>query len=287
MQVWLNGRILPAHEATLSPFDRGFLFGDGVYELVRFFNGVGVGIDAHVARLERSLGLTRIGGFDAASFPALCSELLAANELRDAAVYLQVTRGVQLPRAHMPAPGLAPTVFAYASPCGSIDELATLHAGTAITRPDPRWSRCEIKTTSLLGNILALLDAQDARADEVLLTRHGLVGEGAYSNVFALIAGTLVTTPVDDDPPILHGVTRWQLLEEAQRAGIPTAVRPMTLDELAAASEVFIAASRRLVTPILSVDGSPVGTGRIGPVTQRAFALLAARIRRECGLPPG
>ena len=287
MQVWLNGRILPAHEATLSPFDRGFLFGDGVYELVRFFNGVGVGIDAHVARLERSLGLTRIGGFDAASFPALCSDLLAANELRDAAVYLQVTRGVQLPRAHMPAPGLAPTVFAYVSPCGSIDELATLHAGTAITRPDPRWPRCEIKTTSLLGNILVLLDAQDARADEVLLTRHGLVGEGAYSNVFALIAGTLVTTPVDDDPPILHGVTRWQLLEEAQRAGIPTAVRPMTLDELAAASEVFIAASRRLVTPILSVDGSPVGTGRIGPVTQRAFALLAARIRRECGLPPG
>ena len=287
MQVWLNGRILPAHEATLSPFDRGFLFGDGVYELVRFFNGVGVGIDAHVARLERSLGLTRIGGFDAASFPALCSDLLAANELRDAAVYLQVTRGVQLPRAHMPAPGLAPTVFAYASPCGSIDELATLHAGTAITRPDPRWSRCEIKTTSLLGNILVLLDAQDARADEVLLTRHGLVGEGAYSNVFALLGDTLVTTPVDDDPPILHGVTRWQLLEEAARAGIPTAVRPISVDELATASEVFIAASRRLVTPMLVIDGRPVGDGAIGPVTKLAFSLLAARIRRECGLPPG
>ncbi len=287
MQVWLNGRILPAHEATLSPFDRGFLFGDGVYELVRFFNGVGVGIDAHVARLERSLGLTRIGGFDARSFPALCRDLLAANGLRDAAIYLQITRGVQLPRAHMPTPGLAPTVFAYASACGSIDELAALHAGTAITRPDPRWSRCEIKTTSLLGNILVLLDAQDARADEVLLTRHGLVGEGAYSNVFALLGGTLVTTPVDDDPPILHGVTRWQLLEEAQRAGIPTAVRPVTPDELAAASEIFIAASRRLVTPIVTLDGRPVGSGRIGPVTQRAFSLLAARIRRECGLPPG
>ncbi|MBM4114770.1 MAG: hypothetical protein FJ252_02710 [Phycisphaerae bacterium] len=287
MQVWLNGRILPAHEATLNPFDRGFLFGDGVYELVRFFNGVGVGIDAHVARLERSLGLTRISGFDACSFPALCHDLLAANGLRDAAIYLQVTRGVQLPRAHMPTPGLSPTVFAYASACGSIDELATLHAGTAITRPDPRWSRCEIKTTSLLGNILSLLDAQDERADEVLLTRHGLVGEGAYSNVFALLGGTLVTTPVDDDPPILHGVTRWQLLEEAARAGVPTAVRPISLDELAAASEVFIAASRRLVTPILAIDGHPVGDGAIGPVTQRAFSLLAARIRSECGLPPG
>jgi len=287
MQVWLNGRILPAHEATLNPFDRGFLFGDGVYELVRFFNGVGVGIDAHVARLERSLGLTRISGFDACSFPALCHDLLAANGLRDAAIYLQVTRGVQLPRAHMPTPGLSPTVFAYASACGSIDELATLHAGTAITRPDPRWSRCEIKTTSLLGNILSLLDAQDERADEVLLTRHGLVGEGAYSNVFALLGGTLVTTPVDDDPPILHGVTRWQLLEEAARAGVPTAVRPISLDELAAASEVFIAASRRLVTPILAIDGRPVGDGAIGPVTQRAFSLLAARIRSECGLPPG
>ncbi len=287
MQVWLNGRILPAHEATLNPFDRGFLFGDGVYELVRFFNGVGVGIEAHVARLERSLGLTRISGFDARSFPALCRDLLAANGLRDAAIYLQVTRGVQVPRAHMPTPGLAPTVFAYASACGSIDELATLQAGTAITRPDPRWSRCEIKTTSLLGNILALLDAQDARADEVLLTRHGLVGEGAYSNVFALLGDTLVTTPVDDDPPILHGVTRWQLLEEAARAGIPTAVRPISIDELATASEVFIAASRRLVTPMLAIDGRPVGDGAIGPVTQRAFSLLAARIRRECGLPPG
>jgi D-alanine transaminase len=287
MQVWLNGRILPAHEATLSPFDRGFVFGDGVYELVRFFNGVGVGIDAHVARLERSLALTRIAGFDAHTVPGLCRDLLAANDLRDGAVYLQVTRGVQLPRAHMPTPGLVPTVFAYASACGSIEELATLQPGTAITRPDPRWSRCEIKTTSLLGNILALLDAQDARADEVLLTRNGLVGEGAYSNVFAVLDGTLVTTPVDDDPPILHGVTRWQLLEESTRAGIPTAVRPIGVDDLASASEVFIAASRRLVTPILSVDGRRIGTGAIGPVTQRAFALLAARIRRECGLPPG
>jgi D-alanine transaminase len=287
MQVWLNGRILPAHEATLSPFDRGFLFGDGVYELVRFFNGVGVGIDAHVARLERSLGLTRISGFDARSFPALCHDLLAANGLHDAAVYLQVTRGVQVPRAHMPTPGLAPTVFAYATACGSIDELATLQAGTAITRPDPRWSRCEIKTTSLLGNILVLLDAQDARADEALLTRHGLVGEGAYSNVFALLGNTLVTTPVDDDPPILHGVTRWQLLQEAARAGIPTAVRPIGLDELATASEIFIAASRRLVTPIVALDGRPVGSGKIGPLTRRTFALLAERIRRECGLPPG
>ncbi|MBM4052485.1 MAG: hypothetical protein FJ270_07080 [Planctomycetes bacterium] len=287
MQVWLNGRILPAHEATLSPFDRGFLFGDGIYELVRFFNGVGVGIDAHVARLERSLALTRIGGFDARTFPTLCGDLLAANGLRDAAVYLQVTRGVQQPRAHMPTHGLAPTVFACASACGSIDELATLHAGTAIACADPRWSRCEIKTTSLLGNILVLLDAQDARADEVLLTRHGLVGEGAYSNIFANLGGTLVTPPVDDDPPILHGITRWQLLEEASRAGIPTAVRPMGLDELAAASEVFIAASRRLVTPILAIDGRQVGNGAIGPVTKRAFALLAARIRRECGLPPG
>jgi D-alanine transaminase len=287
MQVWLNGRIVPAHEATLSPFDRGFLFGDGVYELVRFFNGVGVGIDAHVVRLERSLGLTRISGFDARTFPSLCHGLLAANGLRDAAIYLQVTRGVQLPRAHMPSSNLAPTVFAYASACGSIDELATLHAGTAITRPDPRWSRCEIKTTSLLGNILGLLDAQDERADEVLFTRNGLVGEGAYSNVFALLDGTIVTTPVDDDPPILHGVTRWQLLEEAQRAGIPTEVRPVKLHELATASEIFIAASRRLITPIVAMDGRPVGQGAIGPVTQRVFSLLAARIRRECGLPSG
>lgn len=121
----------------------------------------------------------------------------------------------------------------------------------------------------------------------MLLTRNGLVGEGAYSNVFAVLDGTLVTTPVDDDPPILHGVTRWQLLEESTRAGIPTAVRPIGVDDLASASEVFIAASRRLVTPILSVDGRRIGTGAIGPVTQRTFALLAQRIRRECGLPPG
>jgi D-alanine transaminase len=287
MQVWLNGRILPAHEATINPFDRGFLFGDGIYELVRFFNGVGVGMEAHVARLARSLALTRIGGFDAASFPGLCSSLLAANGLHDAAVYLQVTRGVQQPRAHMPTPNLQPTVFAYASPCGPIGELASLQPGTAITRPDPRWSRCEIKTTSLLGNILALLDAQDERADEVLLMRDGLVGEGAYSNVFAMIDGTLVTTPVDDDPPILHGVTRWQLLEEAAAMGRPCTVRPIHRDELDRADEVFIAASRRLVTPIVAIDGRSVAGGATGPVTQRLFSALAARIRRECGLPPG
>lgn len=287
MQVWLNGCILPEAQASVSPFDRGFLFGDGVYELVRFFNGVGVGMDAHVERLRRSLALTGITGFDAASVPALCERLLVANGLRDAAVYLQVTRGVQTPRAHLPTPGLAPTSFAYASPCGSIDELTTLVPGTAITRPDPRWARCEIKTISLLGNILALLDARSEAADEVLLHRDGVVGEGAYSNVFVVLDGVLVTPPVNEQPPILHGVTRWQLLEEAAAAGIPCSVRPVTVADLSRASEAFIAASRRLVTPITAIDGRAIGNGSIGPITRTAFAVLADRIRREVGLPRG
>ncbi len=278
-QVWLNGALVPEQDAVISPFDRGFLFGDGVYELIRFFDGVGVGMVPHIARLHRSLALTRITGFDASTVPALCDALLRANSLRDAAIYLQVTRGVQQPRAHLPTPGLTPTVFAYASACGPITELTEPVPGKAITRPDPRWARCDIKTTSLLGNILVLLDAQEQHADEAIVHRHGVVGEGAYSNVFAMVDGTLVTPPVDDDPPILHGVTRMILLEEARAAHIPCAVAPLALEDLMRSPEVFIAASRRLVTPIVAIDGVRVGDGAIGAATRVLFTRLADRIR--------
>ena len=209
MLVHLNGSLVPQAEARVSVFDRGFLFGDGVYEMVRYFGGVGVALDLHVARLARSLELTGIRGFDAARLAAIGRELLHANGLRDAGVYLQVTRGAGLTRAHMPSPDLVPTVFAYASASEPLDAFTAPGTLRAIVRPDARWHRCEIKTIALAGNILALVEAQAAGAEECILVRDGLVSEGAYTNVAIVRAGRLVTCPLDDGAaPVLHGTTR-------------------------------------------------------------------------------
>lgn len=282
MLVHLNGRLVPESEARVSAWDRGFLFGDGVYEYVRYFAGTGVALDLHEKRLERSLALTGIRGFAADGLGRIGRELLRANGLRDAGVYLQVTRGAGTTRAHMPSPDLEPTVFAYASasePIEAVTEPGTLRA---IVRPDLRWHRCEIKTVALAGNILALLEAQAAGADECILVRDGLVGEGAYTNVAAVIGGTLVTCPVGDEAvPVLHGTMRHWMLEAARDAGVRVDVRPLRTEELAGASEVLVQSSRRLVAAVTELDGRRVGDGTAGPACRTLFDAMRARVVAE------
>jgi len=276
MKVWLNGRILEQSQASISVLDRGFLFGDGIYEVVRYFarpgaSPFGAGEPLHVARLARSLRLARIEGFDAAELPRIAAELLAANGLADASLYLQVTRGAGTNRAHVPTGPLVPTVFASVTPCEPIGQVREPSAIRAITLEDLRWRLCSIKTVSLMGNILALLEADGHGAQEAILHRGGLVGEGAYSNVLCVRDGTLVTPPIEDDPPILHGVTRIDVLDAARAAGVPFEVRPLPLAELREADEIMISASRRLVSGVTHLDGEPVGPGDVGPVTRRVF----------------
>ncbi|MSR28968.1 MAG: hypothetical protein EXS03_05245 [Phycisphaerales bacterium] len=282
MQVWLNGRLVKDSDASISVFDRGFLFGDAVYEVVRFFGSRPVGMDLHIARLRRSLALTSIDGFDAAEFPQICEALLQANSLRDASVYLQVTRGAAAQRTHLPTPGMMPTIFACASACGAISDLDRVPCVSCNTAPDQRWLRCEIKTTALLGNLLPMLAARDLGSDEVILIRNGLLSEGTSTNVFAEVSGRLVTPPVESTPPILNGVMRTRLLEACAQAGIPCSVRPVSDSELRRATEIVLTASRRIFSAVTTLDGTPVGSGGLGPLARRANAALVARLGAEC-----
>jgi len=300
-QVWLNDRLVDERAASVSVYDRGFLFGDGVYELVRFFRcdvgptaasgrrRHGVAMELHVARLRRSLQLARIEGFDAHQLDHVCHAVLDANGLDDAAVYVQITRGAGPSRSHVPQGPLTPTVFASATVCEPIERFCQPATVAAITLEDVRWKLCQIKTISLMGNILALLEADAHGATEAILYRtqdgRAIVGEGAYTNVFAVIDGTLVTPPLDDDPPILHGVTRADAVTFAPRAGIATVVRPITLDELRTADEVIISSSRRLVSAVTTLDGATVGAGRAGPIAIALFHAMRQHIVEQCGSP--
>ncbi len=274
MKIHLNGHLVDERDAHISVLDRGFLFGDGVYELLRYFDGQGVGVEAHARRLARSLELARIRGFDSSRLGALCDGLLEANGLRDAVVYLQVTRGAGRVRAHVPTEPLVPTVVAMASPAEPIAALTAPQEVAAITAEDTRWRLCEIKTLSLMANILHLLDADAQGANEALLHRDGFVGEGAYSNMALVRGGVLVTTPITEEPAILHGTARADLLAAARHAGIPAEVRRIALTELADADELMITSSRRLVSAVTRLDGVPVRDGRAGPVTRALFARM-------------
>ena len=274
VKLHLNGHLVDERDAHISVLDRGFLFGDGVYELMRFFDGHGVGVDAHARRLARSLELARIRGFDATRLGAICDALLEANGLRDAVVYLQVTRGAGRVRAHVPTEPLVPTVVAIASPAEPIASLTAPQEVAAITAEDMRWRLCEIKTLSLMGNILHLLDADAQGANEALLHRDGFVGEGAYSNLAIVRHGVLTTTPIAEEPPILHGTARADLLAAARHAGIPAEIRRIALAELADADEIMITSSRRLVSAVTRLDGRPVRDGHAGPVTRALFGQM-------------
>jgi len=282
VKVYLNGSILEERDAHISVLDRGFLFGDGVYELLRYFDGFGVGVDAHARRLARSLELARIRGFDASALGSIAAALLDANGLRDGVVYLQVTRGAGSVRAHVPTAPLTPTIFAMATAAEPLASLVAPQEVGAITAEDMRWRPCEIKTLSLMGNILHLLDADAQGANEAILHRDGFVGEGAYSNVALVTDGRLVTPPIAEDPPILHGTARADLLAAARSAGIPAEIRKIRLAELRSADELMITSSRRLVSAATALDGTPVGNGSAGPVTRALFAQMRADI--EAGM---
>ena len=268
MKIYLNGSIVDERDAHISVFDRGFLFGDGVYELVRYFDGFGVGEGAHAQRLARSLELAKIYGFDAMQLGAIARATIAANGLIDAIVYLQVTRGAGTMRSHIPNEPLTPTVVAIATPSEPLASLFAPSQVSAVTAEDLRWKLCEIKTISLMGNILHLLDADAHSANEAILYRDGFVGEGAYSNMALVSRGVLVTTPIAEDPPILHGTARADLLVAARALGIPFEVRRVRLDELTSADELMITSSRRFVSAVVTLNGRVVGSGQCGPTTR-------------------
>lgn len=276
--VLLGDEVVPVAEARISPFDRGFLFGDGVYEMVRTFERVPVAMDAHVARLRRGLAETGIVGFDAASYPGIAERLLDAEGLADAGIYLQVTRGVEIPRRHVPGAIERPTVFAYATPLPALDALATIERSALVLVPDDRWHRTDIKSLNLLANILAAQRAHDLGADEAVLHRDGLVSEGSHSSIVAIVDGVLVAPTTSAAPAILPGTMRPLVFDAARAVGLPTAGRPLRVSDLRRATEIGVASSRRLLHEATSLDDRPLPGG---PWMSRILDTMLRSIRLD------
>ncbi len=270
MLVYLNGDWIPGEDACVSVFDRGFVFGDSVYEVIPVYGYRLFREAAHLARLKASMAAVGMGmGALTVTWSAVFARLAETLPSGEGTVYLQVTRGAA-PRQHT-FPANAPlTVFAYARPRVSEPGVGAGYEISAILCDDIRWSRCDIKTTSLIANVLLAQEAAARGAEEALLVRDDRVNEGAVSNVFAVRAGRLLTAPCNH--LILGGVTRDVVLELATGLGIPFEERAPSRAELLGADEVFITSSGREVAAVTRIDDRPVGDGRLGPVFRRLHA---------------
>ena len=266
--VYLNGEFTNAADARISPMDRGFLFADGVYEVVPVFDGRPLGLNEHLRRLEYSLGEVGIARpAPRETLAALILEMVARNGSGNLAVYLQITRGAPDSRDHgFPVPATRPTVFMTASPLGStaIDDPEGAAGASAITAEDWRWLRCDIKSVALLPNVLTRQRAIEAQAAEAIMFRHGQLTEGSSTNVFVIKRGRISTPPLS--PLILAGITRALVLEICRGCGMSVEERHISGTELASADEIWVTSSTKDVLPIVKLDGQLVGAGRPGPV---------------------
>lgn len=284
--VYLNGSFMPKDEAKISPDDRGFLLGDGLYEVTPFYDGVPFGLDGHLARLRTGLSWLQID-VDVDSLIAMHHGLIARNGFESAdrsMVYMQITRGAA-PRTHyFPEGDVTPTVYAFAKAWSRPDDASWNRGFTAATVPDRRWSRVDIKTICLLPNAMAFQAAKDMGADDAILVRDGVAIEGAHQNFWGVFDGTIVTHPITGH--ILPGITRAIVLEEARAAGLKVEERPIQIEELAWADELFFTGTTGEVRPIREVDGRSVGSGSAGKVTRQLSDLFLARVARtrEAGL---
>jgi D-alanine transaminase len=280
MIIYLNGSYIPSERAQLSALDRGFVFGDGVYEVWRVVNGRLFEAERHRERLERGLRELRIGppdGADADGLRAIADRLLRENGLVEghATFYVQVTRGVAPRTHHFPPTGTRPTIFAYAAPLKA-NHQDRRNGARAITQPDVRWLRCDIKTVQLLPNVLAKQAAVEAGALEAIFVRDGVVTEGTHSNFFAVLNGELRTHPRNN--LILPGVTRDIVLELAREQGIPVREEAVRANELRTCEELFFTGTTTDVLPVVKVDDFTVGKGRPGPIAAALYEALALRM---------
>ena len=269
--VHLNGDYRHADEARISVNDRGFLFGDGVYEVTPAYRGRLFRWPEHLARMRKGLAALGID-YDAGALEAVKLGLLARNRLDDfsaAYVYVQVTRGVA-PRTHaFPDPPVPPTVYGFANRYVRPAREVWERGYRAVTVPDQRWALAEIKAIALLPNCLAQQAAVDAGVSDAILVRDGIALEGSHNNLFAVFDGVVTTAAKSNY--ILHGVTRDLIIELAGELGLPVEERAIPLGELYRADEVFFTGTTTEVRPSVEVDGRRIGDGRVGPVARRLF----------------
>lgn len=270
-----DGRFMALEECCISPLDRGFLFGDGVYEVIPVYRGRVFRYQAHVERLAYSLAQTGIKNpYPPARWRGLCDGLIERSGLSDLAIYVQVTRGVAA-RDHVASEAVEPTVFAMTLPRpeAAAAEAARARGVRAITAEDTRWGRCDIKSVSLLANVLLRRRACEHNAHEAILLRDGKLVEGAASNVFIVGDGHLATPPIG--PHLLAGITRGVVIEIAATHGIACEQRAIAAGELFAASEVWLTSSTREILPVTTIDDESVGGGAPGPMWQEFSRRLA------------
>ncbi|WDP91604.1 MAG: D-amino-acid transaminase [Desulfobacter sp.] len=268
MIAYFNGEYLEKDEITISPDDRGFLFADGLYEVIRAYRKKLFRAKDHIDRLNAGAAHLRLGVTDFSDLEGVAETLLEKNELKgDATVYFQITRGVA-PRGHaFPDPSPAPTVFASAALFDPTRTVTSREDGIpVITVPDNRWARCDMKTVALTANVLANQEAVEKGAKEALFVRDGVIMEGTHSNFFAVMDGCLVTAPASNY--ILHGITRKVILELAAEKGLAFREGPVFRTDLDKVTEAFITGTTTEITPVVSIDGASVGTGAPGPVTR-------------------
>jgi len=273
--VYLNGSFVPLPDARVSVLDRGFIFGDGVYELVPVYAREPFRLPHHLARLQRSLdGIGLPNPHTNGEWEAILRDLVARQPFADQGVYFQVTRGVAK-RDHTFPQGVPPTVFMMSNPLASPTREQVERGVAVVTAEDNRWHRCDLKTISLLGNVLMRQFAAERGAVETVMFRDGFLTEASASNVLVVIGGTIVVPPKDN--LILPGITYDAAVEFAGEAGVPVVTRPVPKDEALAADEMWLTSSTKEVLAVTTVDGKPFAGGTPGPVFRRIWDVFQKR----------
>ena len=265
--AYFNGRLLSKDDIRLSPDDRGFLFADGIYEVVRWYEGFFYDMNSHVTRLKRSLRELRINWSETDSFPIFAGNLIKMNNLENqpAMVYLQVTRGAARRTHSFPSPEVPPTAYSYA--WGFMPDRYLMETGIKVMlKEDIRWSRCDIKSVALLPNTLSFQEAYENGLKECIFIRNGLITEGSHSNIFFVIDNTLFTHPESNH--ILSGITRKNILRLAQEAGIKIREEALPENRIRLIQEAFITNTSAELTPVIELGGNTIGDGVPGPVTK-------------------
>ena len=271
MTVFLNGKLLPLEQATVSVLDRGFIFGDGIYELVPVYSRVPFRLEEHLVRLERSLGEARIRNpYSRPQWRNPIYQLIDAQPYDDQGIYFQVTRGVAK-RDHAFPKNVEPTVFMMSNPLVNPPQAQVEKGASAVSAPDNRWLRCDIKSISLIGNVLLRQLSAEAGAAETILFREGKLTEASASNVFIVKRGVIQSPPKTH--LILPGITYDVVVELAQANGLALEFKDITEAEVRAADEVWVTSSSKEVLAIVELDGKRIGDGRPGPVFRRMHQL--------------
>jgi D-alanine transaminase len=275
---YLNGEFLPLADAKVPVLDRGFIFGDGVYEVVPVYGRSLFRLPEHLARLAYSLGQVRIENpHDAGGWTKLLGTLVERNAWDDQSVYFQVTRGVAPRTQEFPKTPVTPTVFAMSNPLRTPPPEQRSQGVAVVTREDFRWHRCDIKSVSLLANCLLRQEAEEAGAVESVLVRDGHVTEASTCNVFLVKNGTIVNPPKDN--LILPGITYDAAEEFAREAGLPFEMRPVARAEALAADEMWLSSSTKEVLAVTTLDGAPFAGGAPGPVFRKVHAIFQRKKR--------